>query len=148
MRAASGPRVVFSTEDHWRHFAEFCRWELAAGGPDPQIPLVGEMSVGCSLAERRWRGGCYIAVYNVPFAEVLWTEWPWDRIDRESAALLPWLREHWTQIVTRVERRCVRRPEWMAEFLCGFSAALLALPALLADRQTAEQRYEQLWAWS
>lgn len=139
--------MSFTTEEHWKYFAEFCRWEIATGGPDPQIPLVGQMSKNCTWEECVWRGGCYIAVYNVPFAEVLWREWSWERICAEPKALLPWLRDHWSGIVTRFERRCVRRPEWMAEFMLGYLQWTLQLPQKhhLLRLLSPEQRYLELW---
>lgn len=112
---------MFTTEEHWRHFADFCRWEIASGGPDPQIDMVREMSRDAeSRDERVWRALCYIAVYNVPYGEVLWRELPWPEVlNLEESWVRAWLDEKFAagQITTRVERRCVRRADWMAEYL-------------------------------
>jgi len=140
---------MFTVKEHWRYFSEFCRWELASGGPDPQIPLVGWMSRNCDWSERIWRGGCYIWVYNVPFAEAIWREWSWERVCKEPRRMLPWLKKNWPGIVTRFERRCVRRPEWMAEFLLGYAQWAGTLHTDLSlkayDDLTPEERYLKLW---
>lgn len=140
----------FSTEDHWKHFADFCRLEMASGGPDPQIPLVGVMSNGQSWEDHVWWGGCYIAVYNVPFAEVLWSEWSWERVQAEGSRLETWLKYNWSWIVTRIERRCVRRPAWMAEFLLGYRDMVLGLPKQLEQWGGVDShvRYNHLWDYS
>lgn len=100
---------------HWRDLADFARWEIAAGGPDPHMVMVGEASRGESLAERIYRGGCYMAVYNSPYAEILWTRAP-----REPEQVGAWLQANFLRIETRRERRTVRRPEWMLEYLVGY----------------------------
>ncbi len=138
----------FSCEDHWRFMAEFARWETAAGGPDPHMVLAGEMSKHLPLEERIWRGGCYIAVYNAPFAEPLWTAWPWDRVRKEPKKLRSWLDKNFPKITTRRERRCVRRPDWMEEYLLGYSEFALRVPDLIdnAGTRTPEEGFELFWA--
>lgn len=136
--------------NHWDKFAEFCLWEMNSGGPDPQIPLVSEMSKGLPLEERLWRAGCYISVYNVPFAEVIWKQWSYDDVQvRGLKELEKWLHEHWKQIVTRVERKTVRRPEWMFEYMSSYYSYLNngVLDAALWDTQSMspEDRYLFLW---
>ena len=82
-------------ERHWRAFVDFCRHETWAGGPDPHMAVVGRMIEGEPLAERVWRMGCYLSVFNVPTAEVIWRRW--SRVDalNDRAGLESWLREHW-----------------------------------------------------
>jgi hypothetical protein len=63
----------------------------------------------------------------------------------EPDLLLPWLREHWDWIVTRVERRTVRRPEWMAEFLRGYSVFARDLPVVCWETTEPGLLYEQIW---
>jgi len=136
----------FTSTEHWKHFADFCRWEQATGGPDPQIPLVGEMARDCSMNERIWRGGCYIAVYNVPFAEILWREWSWEHVQANPEDLLPWLTDVWPGIITRFERRCVRRPEWMAKFLLGYAQwQKVLLDSGSLPPTSSEERYLVMW---
>jgi len=139
---------TFTTEEHFKFFSEFCKLEMLSGGPDPQIPLVGEMSKNESMQERIWRAGCYISVYNVPFAAAIWQNWSWERMEKEKENLLPWLQENWKGIVTRLERRCVRRPEWMNEyFLSYFDFAKNILPELqkATEQFSPEQRYVAFW---
>lgn len=122
--------AVFTKEDHWKFFPEFVKLEIASGGPDPQIPLVAEMSKDCSEAEKIWRAGCYICVYNVPFAEILWQNISWERVlTMDVIDIHKWLSDNWKGIITRVERRSVRKPEWMAQFLLEYrNWALSVLP--------------------
>ena len=129
--------------DHWTYFAEFARNEMAVGGPDPHLVLVGEMSHDVSWEERLWRGGCYAAVYNTPTAEILWRQWPWPVLLQVSEAeVIVWLRDHWAGLATRRERRCIRTPEKLAHFLTDYAAWAVTqtYPAWQG------QSYEGLWA--
>jgi Alpha-glutamyl/putrescinyl thymine pyrophosphorylase clade 2 len=139
--------ATFSTAEHWKFFAEFARWELAAGGPDPQLAMVNAMAAGCSGAEQVWRAGTYISVYNVAFAESLWRDWPWEKVEKHGKQLPRWLNSHWPKIVTRVERRCVRRPDWMAEFLGGYCKMARTYPELAARCQGMDPQVAYLHAW-
>lgn len=130
--------------DHWQKFVEFSTLEMQAGGPDPHMKVAGHMSRNEPLPERIWRAGCYVGVYNVPSAEVLWRHWPWPRIVEEPEALLPWLQEHWKGLSLRRERRCVRTPAKLNTFLTAYgqwahSAKLPDDPSDLAGN------YERLW---
>lgn len=110
-------------ETQRRYFREFCENEIAAGGPDPHMRTVAEMSRGEEWVERVWRGGVYAGVYNVPSAEVIWTAWPFERaLSAAPGAVEEWLRANWKAIVTRRERRCVRRPEQLATYLLAYAA--------------------------
>lgn len=138
----------FSTKDHWKFFHEFCLYETKAGGPDPHLKLVAELSKNESFEEKVWRGGCYIAVYNAPFAEAIWREWSWERIQKEPKLLSKWMEKNFKKLVTRRERKTVRRPEWMTEYLTGYAAfARVVLPCLVEDSRDAgpAANYEQLW---
>lgn len=137
-------------EKHRKLFSEFLLYETVSGGPDPQIPLVAEI---CRLdhadwMERLWRAGCYIAVYNVPFAEVLWQEWPLQRMINERRSLPSWLTVNFHRIVTRTERKTVRRPEWMNEYLQSYYRFMMdILPVLIYDSASmnAKERYLLFW---
>lgn len=109
-----------SNWNHWDKFAEFCLWEINSGGPDPQIPLVAEMSKNEIWIEKVWRAGVYVSVYNVPFAEMIWNKWSYMELQNNQDELFPWLQNNWPKIVTRFERRTVRRPEWMYEYLKSY----------------------------
>lgn len=109
----------FTTEDHRRFFAEFCKWELASGGPDSQLPTVAAMSDVPDLEERLWRAFCYIGVYNVPYGEVLWDNWSYANVWSDPAGFRRWLNESYAakKITTRIERRSARRADWMDGYL-------------------------------
>lgn len=113
---------MFTREEHWKFFPEFVRWEKASGGPDPQLAMVGEMTRHMSEIDRVWASFCYIAVYNVPFGEVFWRELPWSKASNmDYGDFYHWLEPKFNdkRIVTRFERRCVRRVDWMAEYMAG-----------------------------
>lgn len=141
--------LEFSTEEHWVNFAKFCEYEKLSGGPDPQINMIIEMSRDAeSSQERLWRALCYIAVYNVPFGEVMWRAIPWSDANLET--ITPWVMLVFEQkrIVTRTERRCVRRADWMIEYLGGALALVAEMPNLAAAARlapTPEDAYELMW---
>ncbi len=112
---------MFTTDDHWRYFSEFCRLELASGGPDPQLAMVADMTAHLPLTDRVWAALCYIAPYNVPYGEVVWTRHPWDSVCSSIADLNTWIDQAFAdgKFVTRFERRCVRRADWMREYFAG-----------------------------
>jgi hypothetical protein len=140
-------RLTFTTEEHWKFLSEFARWECKAGGPDPHMVLSGEMSKHLPLEERLWRGGCYIAVYNSPYAEVLWRMWDWERIQKtKEAELFNWLTANFKRITMRRERRCVRRPDWMTEYLQGYARFVVTLPELIDSLDgSPEENFELVW---
>lgn len=112
--------MELTTEEHWGFFIEFCTAETRSGGPDPQIPTVLGMSEGCSREELFWRILCYGATHAVPYAEVLWQAWPFDRIRNATPdQVLAWSTYMLGNKLfhVRVERRCVRRPDWLTEYL-------------------------------
>lgn len=114
--------VALSPEDHFRFFSDFCRYETVVGGPDPHMACVGHMSKDCGLRERVWRAGCYIGVYNVPTAEVIWQNWPRDRVFEEGDNLGAWISENWKGLGFRRERRAVRSPEKLTRYLLSYSS--------------------------
>lgn len=139
------------TRDHWNDFAAFSKWEKASGGPDPQIPMVIEMSWDQHDEERWWRALCYIAVYNVPFGEVIWRALPWEDFKMMSTREI----RDWCDIafnsqalVTRFERRCVRRADWMTEYLVGAQDLVNRVPKLAeaCARRSPTEAYELAWA--
>jgi len=108
--------------DHWRMFAEFCRYEKAVGGPSPHAAMVAGMIRGLPVQEQVWRVGCYGGVYNTGGALALWTA-----LSRESVlgmgepALRGWLKENWEGLPFRRERRAVRTPEKLARYLYSYA---------------------------
>lgn len=104
--------------DQWYLFSEFCRWEAACGGPDPQLAMVQEMSRDLPLLESGWRIGCYGAVYNVPGAELLWQHFPVPELD--LVKLQAWVDENFPRIPFRRERRAVRSRVKLARYLHSY----------------------------
>lgn len=122
MSANVAPTEPFSSQDHWRYMFEFIRAETAVGGPDPHIATLGEMIKDCTQEEKIWRAGCYAVGYNVPTAEVLWREWPWDRILMETQVFEKWLKENWAGIGLRRERiRPIGTPSKYAKCLLSYA---------------------------
>ena len=135
------------SKSHWRFFAEFCKYETMAGGPDPHMRLVGHMSRNCSPEEKIWRAGCYVGVYNVPTAEALWKHWPWPSVPERGTVLEDWLQQNWKGIAFRRERRCVRSPIKLAKFLRSYAEfASNMLPAILILE--GRELYEEMWKTS
>jgi hypothetical protein len=104
----------------WDAFAEHIRSDLAAGGPDPHMRCVGEMIKDVPLDEKIWRIGCYVAVYNVPTAEFIWREWPWKRFHEHSEEFPGWIKENWSKLQFRRERRAVRTPVKLAKYFMSY----------------------------
>jgi hypothetical protein len=105
----------------WDFFAEFIKWEKAVGGPDPHMKLVGAMNEDRPWIERAWAGGCYVGVYNAPTAEVLWTQWPIERVLAESGDLEPWIDQHWKGLAFRRERRAARSAKKLSAFMVSYA---------------------------
>lgn len=126
-----------TTAEHRRFYAEFVRYERAAGGPDPHMTLAGRLSEGESRDERAWRLMCYLACYNVPTGVVLWRHWPRQRVLEEAPALEPWIREHWEGLSFRRERRAVRTAPKLARHLVAC--------AQFVDRMDFDGLYDHAW---
>jgi len=133
---------------HWDRFAEFCLWEMNSGGPDPQIPLVGKLSEDCTWEEKVWRAGMYVSVYNVPFAEAIWEHWSWKDVQANMSGVRDWLNKEWPKIITRFERRTVRRPEWMHEYINSYYTFMrndLSDAIHYCRNMSPEERYLYFW---
>jgi len=107
--------------------------------------VVEYLSRDCSPEEKYWRAGCYVDPYNVPAAELIWKEWPWNKALDQPLELDTWLVEHKAGLPTRPERRCVIGPKKFAEFLTGYVAWLDSRPFERCQRATEEATYESLW---
>lgn len=129
--------------DHWKQLAEFSRYEIMAGGPDPHMRVVGHMSGPCSWEERVWRAGCYVGVYNVPSAEAIWREWP---LGGGTQHLEDWLRENWEGIELRRERKkpLNNSPVKLAQFLRSYAQWANSITLSMFD-QSPEENYEAIW---
>lgn len=108
--------------EHYPHFLEFCRLEKQLGGPDPQLATLNTMCQDVDELEKRWRIGLGVGVWNIPVAEAIWLHWPFDRMVKTGGdGLLGWLEENWKGIFTRQERRCVRTPKNMNQYLQDYA---------------------------
>ena len=137
---------IVDQEKHWDYFAEFIRYEMAVGGPDPHMVLVGHMSEDVSWHERVWHGICYVSVYNTPTAEALWRTWPWAAVVDNRERLEVWLRTHWKGIATRRERRSVRSAEKLAHCLAdGAEWVQRCEPFFDIGSPPSLARYETMW---
>lgn len=136
LRVAEAPATL-------RFFDEFVRYETAVGGPDPHMATTAAMSQDCSREELLWRAGCYLGVYNVPTAEQLWRAFPWPVT--QPQLIEPWLREHWAGIVTRRERRSVRRPEQLARYLTEYREFVVNIGGLSWFIGGGAGAYEAAW---
>lgn len=127
-------------EWHWAHFKEFCKLEKELKGPDPQLATLHRMCEldECHLYEEVWRAGLLMSVWNVPTAEMIWKEWPFERAMREPEQMSWWLNANWRGIFRRRERRCVNTVPKMSEYMHDLA---LWVPKVF----TLEVDYEVYW---
>ena len=128
---------------HWTQFPEFVRAELAAGGPDPQIALIQELSKDSSDQEKVWMAGCYCTCHCVPTAYVTWTAFRPEQAFFDSAGgeVEKWMRENWKWLPVRPEMRSHRMPEKRAKCLKDF-----AQYALEWTPERTNKPFETVWA--
>lgn len=132
--------------DHWGGYAQFGFYEIAAGGPDPHMRAAGYMSRKESWEERIWRAGCYVGVYNVPAAEVVWERWPWPSVLEHREEFVDWIKEHRKGLPMRRERRCVLNPIKLAQYFLDYAEWASALPDILRGLpDDPKEAYESLW---
>lgn len=120
--------LAFADPEHPRFFAEFAKWDKASGGPDSHMATVGWLVKDLPVEQRLWQIGLYLGVYNVPTAEALWHHFPRAEDLPPAAEVEAWLRSQWDGIATRRERRSVRRPEQLAQFLVSYADWCLVQP--------------------
>jgi hypothetical protein len=140
----------FTPAQHFEHFAEFCEYELATGGPDPHARYIGVLAFPQGYKERVWRGGVYAAVYNAPCAEAVYRVWPYERVldgPSEQRELQGWITQHWAGLPLRRERRAVRTPEKLTRCLESYVAWMeYQLPPLVAHMSAEPyDNYRMLW---
>jgi len=125
---------------YWQPFADFCRLDRLAGGPDSHMATIVHLAKDLPPEERAWWGCVYVAVYNVPQALAILKEFP----TRDALHGLPeWVAEHWPHIVLRRERR---RPVGSPKKL---TACLQSAAAWIdVERMAATHSYDETWAHS
>lgn len=134
-RGVSCPSV--GTTTYWQAFATFCRYEKELGGPDPHIAIANWLVKDKPLPERMWMGGCYMAVYNTPTAEILFNKWPYASMRAGAEGLEDWLERKFHQIIFRRERRAARSPAKLAACLRSYFEWM--------ETVELDQDYEYYW---
>lgn len=123
--------------DHWAGFTDFVAFESEAGGPSPNLKLIGAVP-----GADPWLAACYAAIYNTPGACVLWTEWPLERL--LSLGLDPlheWAEEHWRGLPVHSNRmRSNGAPSRLAKSMWALAQFIEA-----GDWER-EDDYDRLWS--
>jgi hypothetical protein len=105
------------------------------------MACVGEMSKNCTWGEKMWRAGCYVGVYNVPTAEVIWQEWS----PNDLTGLEAWIDANWTGLGFRRERRSVRSKEKLARYLRSYAEWVQEEPVWFHGLYEPKEAYEIAW---
>lgn len=137
-----------SAERHWSQFAAFCRYELAAGGPDPHMRYVSWINRGETEIERAWRAGVYaVGVYNVATAEAIWQHWPAGAAASNPAGLTRWIDDNWAGLKLRRERRAIRTRAKLAMTLIRYRAWVNRMFTIRGQLDPDPRHaYRQIWA--
>lgn len=123
-------------------FIEFSKAELATGGPDQHLRIIGELGKRDEY-DASWLVGAYMAPYNVPGGLAIIDSWPnatyaYDAADLDDLA--SWFKTNWPGFPVRKERRPCRSPYKMAEYLNSYARwSIDVLPKI------ADANYETLW---
>jgi hypothetical protein len=134
--------ISVTTEEHWKFFAEFCHYDRLAGGPDPHMACIGHMAKDCNEIDRIWYAGCYIGVYNVPTAEVIFNELSWSA---SPQLITTWVDRHWDGLSFRRERRAVRSRAKLAKYLISYSEWMRKDHAWWDGLMSPTEAYEAAW---
>jgi hypothetical protein len=89
---------------HRKLFTEFCRIEMDAGGPDPQVKLTAEAIKAHPIGGPEL-AGLFVVPYTCAGAALLWRLW-----ERKPDPMSwgPWLEQHGKGLPIRKERRPVK----------------------------------------
>lgn len=139
---------TFTTEQQWQFLGEFIKKKLDVGEPSPHMKIVGYLSKDLPIPERMWRAGCYAVPYSIITAEAIWQTWSLDDAVNRPHWVTKWVEEHWKNIHTRTERRCVRTPAKFNECLIGYANWLAYdFPNVLERIKDLpnEEAYDILW---
>ncbi len=129
-----------TAEFHWKAFEDFARLELETGGPDVHMRLLEHVMADMTEIERVWFIGCYVGPYNVPTAEVFYRYvTPRDAMLHQYCTAR-WLEDNWQGFVIRKERRPVKSPRQMAEYLASYAAWMQDF-----DQIRRVATYDELW---
>lgn len=128
--------------NHFKHFADFCKYEKLTNGPDPHMKAVVEMSKNESDFEKAWRAALYVGFYNVPSAEAVWKHWSGKDYLNSPEKVLKWVNKNWKGLRTRRERRTVNTPTKMANYLEGYRTTTLHM---LFPKKFAHGDFDTVW---
>ena len=106
--------------DYREVFTDFCELELETGGPDHHIDmLVHGIGGDRGLTDKDlvWRAGCYIAPYVVATGAAIWSHWDAEGVLARPHEFRVWIRDNWSGLKLRRERRAVRSPAKLAKCL-------------------------------
>jgi len=120
-------------------FIAFSKAELATGGPDQHLQLIGVL--GKKISDPAWLVGCYMAPYNVPGGLAINKSWTTPSSALDLDTLSEWFAANWAGLPVRKERRPCRSPKKMAEYLNSYAKwEMNTLPGI------ADADYETLWS--
>lgn len=109
-------------KNRWNLFADFCKAELATGGPDPQMPLIEELAKEEEDDQIRvWLAGCYGAHHCVASAYAVWGSWDPISVINDYPEFVKWLNNFWLNLPVRPEMRSHRMVEKRATCLWDFA---------------------------
>jgi hypothetical protein len=132
-----------TTEQHREAWNNFCLAGLPVGEPDPHQAMVEYLSRGEDHSQRAWVAGCYICLYVVGSAGVVWTYWPYQRVTEDKEAFKQWVEKQFKEkrLILRKERRAVKSAPKLSTSLLSIADWIASeLPRL---RDTTD--YEEVW---
>jgi hypothetical protein len=130
---------------NWDLFAEFARQEIAAHGPDPQLPLIEELvrsSGRASPQEFLWAAGCYCAQHSVTSTYLVWKYWRPEEVyfDSVGGEFEAWLVRNWKYLPIHRHMKHHKMPEKRAECLHDFARYALEWSPARTNRP-----YDLVW---
>jgi hypothetical protein len=127
--------------DHWPLFEEFCRQEIATGGPDPQLAIMTYFAKQMEdPVERVWLAGCYCSHHCVPSAHAVFEAFRPRETLRNPDLLYAFLQDHWTALPVRPEMKSHRMIQKRFDCLTDF------LRYAVDGKYVGATDYEYMWA--
>lgn len=130
--------MKFAPEFNRRALDEFIHYELLTGGPDPHMKVATYLAQNVYGKDdpwsQAWFCGLYVAPYNVPTAEVLFQTFPNPRdVINHPEHVATWVKDNWSRLSIRKERRPVNAPHRFAEHLIAYAQWLFDRWPALAE---------------
>ena len=130
------------TEWHRKMYAEFCRLEVASGGPDPCLDIVAASCKGIDKQIAAWRAGCHVNTWVIASGAMIWHKYPEpaDILLEQLEDLIEWLTVNKEGLPARRDRRAVYDKKKMAQCAITYATWVIdELPSLY------DASYEELW---